>query len=250
MRVPSPWLSKLPIILTESRNSPDSEGDIPIVVLSPLGIVDLDPVIKSNPHALILVNATASEETTLNAQESLGPTDQDGPRVLFVNMDSALRAINILAKEPTSHMAIEAYQKDYLSSNFPNLVSALQHRVSLGLAKLRSDTAKSFEVQLIRSSEDAVKQGRLEIADVREEIDNLRGQIEGECKRLYHEVLGVDETAITVGIERAAKDIAPLLSGIRWWKLPFVVDDLSTTISSAVEKAYSKQLENAVSFPT
>lgn len=257
--VPSPWLAKLPITLQElsSTNSEALKSDIPIVVLNPLSS---DPLTHSstlyrNPHSLVVINATASESTTHLAQKAIDALPNNlskKPRVLFVDVDRALRAVDTLQKDPSSSTSIQAYQQDYLNSNFSEFISALEERVSMGPERLRKDARTAVVLQIVYESRKAIEESNLEIIRVRRILDDFRGELQLQGENEHRAVLGAAEgnnSAITEAVGKAAKDITPVIAGLKWWKLPMIVDDITYTVSQAVEKAYTKQFANIVSVP-
>lgn len=180
-----------------------------------------------------------------------GNNGANGPRVLFVDVNRALRAIDILRRSPTSAAAIQTYQDDFTRSNFHQLISVLETIVSLGRSKLREDVGLSLISQLLGASRELVKRSQSEVYGVQRAISSFRETYFDERAKIVRDILGVDDGTqhqefVADGIERAAKDIKPTIDGLKWWKLPLAVDDITQVVSRAVEKAYTKQFENKV----
>ncbi|KLO19499.1 hypothetical protein SCHPADRAFT_898784 [Schizopora paradoxa] len=257
-RFPSPRLSQIPILLTEQLAPQDPTetltADVPILVLSPLQRTDIPwtriPV--TNPHFLILVNATATDKTVLEAQDYIqSKLDGNAPRVLFVDATRALKAFDALRSDPTSSKAIQAYQDDFNGSNFHSFLQKLSESISEGPEKLRRDTRRALASNLLQTSRDLLHAYQKDVHEVRCAVSTLRESYLETREGAQRDVLGSDvaeETLVTEAIERAGKDVKPTLDNLKWWKLLVVVDDITQVVSGAAEKAYTKQFKDNLVF--
>lgn len=174
----------------------------------------------------------------------------NAPRILFVDVTRALKAIDGLRSDPTSSKAIQAYQDDFNGSNFHSFLQKLGESVAEGPEKLYRETSGALASSMLRTSHDLLQASEKETHEVRCAVSSLRESYLEEREGALRDVLGSDgeeETLITEAIERAGRDIKPTLDGLKWWRLPTNVDDITQLVSSAAEKAYTRQFEDKVS---
>ncbi|KAH8119582.1 hypothetical protein DFH11DRAFT_1723085 [Phellopilus nigrolimitatus] len=278
--LPSPFLTRFagPISLTELRSpspSPSSPtlapllaADVPILVRTPFlaGPSAFSPYLH-NPHALLVLDTAldpASATGTLVCARAGAAHGVSPQRVLCIDVSRAARGLAALraSSGPASEKAdaVRRYQSDVLGSRLPVLLSALEETISRGPVSLHADARDALARHAVDAGENTVRDAKRETDDVRARVGALRAHVLEERERAFTEILGGGDAVdlkegkekgpIAQGVERVAADVRPTLDGLAWWRLPLVVDDVSTRVDRAVGRTYEKQFENELVFHT
>lgn len=220
-----------------------------------------------NPNALLVVDdgldrSSASAQsfcTRLASQLGCHPS-----RVLIVNSARALRGIEVLrtaASGAGSARAVAQYQEDVLASHLPQLITALTDTAKKGKAALRLDAALALAEQVTVVGRANVQLRTRDADVVRKMVSSLQEAVLETRERVLVDVFGGDDEVIGEtkdstkdkergpvgeGVENVTKDLKPVLDGLKWWRLPFTVDELSRVVDHAVERAYAKEFEKPV----
>lgn len=234
-------------------------ADVPIFIVSPL----LPPPGSSlpkliNPHALLVVDGsfdTSSPSTDKFREYAAKVYGFDPSRVFFVDISRALRGIQTLTTESSSANVVRAYQEDLLASGFTTLSQSLNSTISLGARHLHGDTLRSLLEHTLKFCESRLHAAKLEVLDVKAKAGTLHENALEEKERATLEILrgnsssslSDDQNRIIFGIDRTAAEIKSLLDNLTFWRLPFVVDEISSRVDSTVDRAFAKEFENDVS---
>jgi hypothetical protein len=123
---------------------------------------------------------------------------------------------------------------------------------------VRSYTASSLLQRSLYVSRVALSDAKRETDQLRQSISELTFKIEELRVKSQGEILGLFDEPSLVGenskdevskaLDKAKKDLKVVLDGLKWWKLLWRVDEISEIISTAVDKAWCKELERQVRF--
>lgn len=257
-----------PTILQELRpSSPSSEAleyllkaDIPVLVVSPIHLPSplFSLTLSQNPHALLIIDSALNHDSpsakNLRSQIA-GKYGCDPSRVFLLDTARALRGAASFAKDPSSASAVRTYQEDLPASGIPTLLRAMTDIVSLGPVRLQVEAEGVLTERALSAGKAIVKQAIDETRSVRGRTSVLQESVLEDRERTATEILGGDaglavrgeQGRVALGVERAAAEVKPVLDGLTWYRLPFVVDEVSSRVDSAVERAFAREFENGVS---
>ncbi|KAL5528140.1 TIM17 [Sanghuangporus sanghuang] len=271
VKLASPFFTRfsVPVVLQELRSSSDTirhllQSDVPILVVSPLNSPHppLLSALSSNLHTFLVVDgaldpSSPSSETFRSQIAVQYGVDQN--RVFLVDSARALRGVSALSADPSSASAVRAFQDDMLASGIPNFSHALSDTVSqYGAERLRTDTENAVTKRAIATVKDVILQANEEAREVRSRSSALQEEALEARERAEVEILGGDadvavqgeQGRVARGIEKVKSDLRPVLDGLTWYRLPFVVDDVSVRVDRAVEHAFAREFENELIFHT
>ncbi|THH07985.1 hypothetical protein EW145_g3013 [Phellinidium pouzarii] len=256
--IPSPFLTrfKSPIVLEElSTSSPGEPSaatahllttDIPIVVRTPF--IPPSPsyspkLFQRNLNTLLVIdypfdsNSPSALLVTSRLAAAYGVTASN---ILFFDSARALRGLATLRKDGGSARAVQQYQEDILGAQLPALHRALEDAVARGKGQLHKDAMRALTGSIVATG-----------------LSMLRTRALEEKEKALAEILGGnvgvkegEKGEVVRAVEMVAEDVKPTLDGLRWWRLPFAVDDVSTRVDRAVERAYTNEFEGALVFHT
>ncbi|EJD03347.1 uncharacterized protein FOMMEDRAFT_168331 [Fomitiporia mediterranea MF3/22] len=239
------------------------EADVLIIVVSPFQSPSF-PVLFTllrNTHALLVVDSALNPASPSAKRLRSQVADKygcDASRVLLVDTSRARRGATTLSKDPSSATTVRSFQEDVLASGIPALLKTLTDVVSLGTARLRADAELTMTKYAVSASKQVLQTAKEEVRYVRSRVSALQEHALEERECAEAEILGGDadlatpdeQGRIAKGVERAAVDIRPVLNGLTWYRLPFVVDDVSVRVDNAVERAFSREFEQELMFHT
>lgn len=176
-------------------------------------------------------------------------------RTLVIDPQRALTAIQTLAENPSSAIAVQRYQDDFAASKISSISEAIDDILSQysmvpstpTLVALRLHKARYIVKSAIAMSETALGNARKEVDDALGTVSEIRGRMEEVRVRVPREVLGVDgEGEVQEAVKKAKKDVAVTMDGLKWWKMIWRVDDIRHIVGAAVERAWCRDLERDV----
>jgi hypothetical protein len=83
-----------------------------------------------------------------------------------------------------------------------------------------------------------------DVAVVQSSVDNMRSQILRTQGIIDDIALG---EKVVESLQRATRMMQPVMDGIPWWRVLFMVDDLNHHITSAVERVWCRDLQGMAS---
>ncbi|KAL5524075.1 hypothetical protein ACEPAG_8248 [Sanghuangporus baumii] len=267
----SPFFARfsVPVTFQGLRSSTDTtshllQSDVPILVVSPLNFPPLSllSALSSNLHALLVADGaldpTSPSSETFRSQIA-DKYGVDQSRVLLVDSARALRGAAALSADPSSASAVRVFQDDMLASGIPNLLHVLSDTVSqYGAKRLHADTENAVTKRAVATVKDVILHAKEETREVRSRSSSLQEEALEARERAEVEILGGDadvavqdeQGRVARGIEKVKSDLRPVLDGLTWYRLPFVVDDVSVRVDRAVERAFGREFENELIFHT
>lgn len=235
------------------------KADIPILVISPIHPPSplLSLVLSQNPHALLAVDSALnfSSPSAINLRSQIaGKYGCDPSRVFLLDAERALRGAASFAKDPSSASAIRTYQEDIPASGIPELLRAMTDIIFLGPARLQAEAESALTERALLAGKAIVKQAIDETRSVRGRASALQESVLEDRERAATEILGGDaglavrgeQGRVVLGVQKAAAEVKPVLDGLTWYRLPFVVDEISSRVDSAVDRAFAREFENEV----
>ena len=230
-------------------------ADIPVIICNP--ITTPLPTVLSNPclplthgNAILVITsspASAPEYAELLAKE-LPPT----LKILFVDPARALEATQTLASSSASPAAVQQYQDNFTGARVSDLTSAIAERVAAGsgnIAVLHAYAAKELTKLSLTACRNALHQASkdvdkvvLGVIDLKDKVAELEARTEGD-------VLGLNASAVQGSMEKAKKEVRTVMDRLTWWRFVWRVDDVGDTVTTAVDKAWCRDLEDRVCVP-
>ncbi|KAL5506985.1 hypothetical protein ACEPAH_6441 [Sanghuangporus vaninii] len=271
VKLASPFFTRfsVPVVLQELRSSSDNtrhllQSDVPILVVSPLNSPHppLLSALSSNLHTFLVVDGALDPSSPSSETFRSQIADQygvDQSRVFLVDSARALRGVSALSADPSSASTVRAFQDDMLASGIPDLLHALSDTVSqYGAERLRVDTENAVTKRAIATVKDVILHAKEETREVRRSSSALQEEALEARERVEVEILGGDadvavqgeQGRVARGIEKVRLDLKPVLDGLTWYRLPFVVDDVSVRLDRAVEHAFAREFGNELIFHT
>lgn len=240
-------------------------SDIPVFVYSPFTSTQSAlNFFHHNPNALLVIDggldpsSSAAEAFRIRLASQIGC---DPSRAIVIDSARALRGIEALRAAPLgsgSAHAVARYQEDVLSAQLPQLLSLLAETEKRGKLALRRDAALALAGQVVTVGRATVQLRSRDADAVRALVSALQEVVLEMRERILVEMFGGDESIVIRdekstekgpigrGVENVIKELNPVLDGIKWWRLPFAVDEVSRTVDGAVERAYAKEFEKPV----
>ncbi|KAL5484902.1 hypothetical protein ACEPAI_7544 [Sanghuangporus weigelae] len=267
----SPFFARfsVPVTLQTLRSSSDTarhllQSDVPVLVVSLLNSPppSLLSALSSNLHALLVVDGALDHTSPSSETFRSQIADKYGighSQVFLVDSARALRGAATLSADPSSASAVRAFQDDMLASGIPSLLHALSDIVSQhGAERMRADTENAVTKRAIATVKDVIFHAKEETRDVRSRSSALQEEALEARERVEVEILGGDadvavqgeQGRVARGIEKVKSDLKPVLDGLTWYRLPFVVDDVSVRVDRTVGHAFAREFENELIFHT
>ena len=234
--------------------------------MSPLEVASsatlhLAKTLPQNDYRIILINTSLKEDSEAGSyiKQTLSELFRCHPRrVLLVDIGRALQAIDTLRADPTSTSAITQFQSKFIESSINEVIQLLEETLSLGPTVLHANKDWAFATNLVEFDRRFLSSVREEGNIVRSNLIDLRSRIfeagEKSMKEIFETHMekerDVNRSVISSGIAKAAEDVKPTFDKLKWWKLPVVVDDVSSRVDYAVERAYVKEFEHWLVFHT
>lgn len=245
------------------------QADIPILVFNPL-TTPLSSVVKytvlfRNPNAIVLLTSiptspTIAQHLHLHLSEAGARPPQGheskaiyplGARVLFVDPNLALEALDSLRSDPKAARNIMEYKTYFLNSN----VSAVNHAISeilkerATITKLRAQTALTIIELALKACRESCKRAQWDIDVVCARVSELRARVEEAKARVKGDVLGRDGMSeVEAALKRASKEMKSVMDDLTWWKMLWKVDEIGEIVGNAVRRVWCKDLEEKVGF--
>ena len=244
-------------------------SDIPIIVVSLQDISDSalrflnrhEGTFRHNPNSLLVLDGPFHPDspTVDKLKEDFAKSyGIEMSRTIVCDSSRALRGGSSLARDASSASAVSLFQQDVSVSNISRVVDHIAKAITLGPVTLRGNAAQALLKTTILDCGRTVEQTKDEIVDLRDDADKLLSQVLEEREKAICAILGSDsdvasreeKSQIEIGMGRVKKDVEPVLDGLSWTKLPFVIDDVSTRVDGAVERALARQFGNEVGTST
>ncbi|TDL24248.1 hypothetical protein BD410DRAFT_114728 [Rickenella mellea] len=221
-------------------------ADVPIFVVDPLvtQLSELQAIIPRHPNTIVVVNAVSSEQVARHvASEIEQITDGYAVRVLFIDVERAARGLHFIRADKPSTAAIHNFQDAYEGSRLGSLQGVLENILKSDGVSIRIRTAQAIGRQAVtayKSSQETYVTRYIE--DVGFLVKEMRGEIEDEEEKITKAVFGGDDLLVSGAFEKAGKDVKVTMDALKWWKLPNTVDDITRTVTNAVENSSLRDL--------
>ena len=244
------------------------KADIPIILINTM-TTSLSSLLKytslfRNPNAIILLmpNPTspnlAQHLRFLLTQADIQPADRHeseatnplAAKVLFVNPELALQALDVLGADPKDPRNILEYQKNFMESNINHVNAAITDildKFQANTAILRTETARTLTGLAFQACRDSIKRAEWDIDVVCARVSELKGKVEVARARVRGEVLGTDGSdEVQRAMEEAKKGMKLVMDNLTWWKMVWRVDDLAVIVGNAAQRVWCNDLEDKV----
>lgn len=272
LNIPASWLQQypFPIQLTEisSLSSHPSlpktllKGDVLIFICNPL-TKDIPTLISNaqhilqRPNTILVLTASSTSEHALDyISKELAAANCTPGKILAVDPIRALEAVSALKADPSSPIAIQRYQEDFMGSRISLLGDVLagmlglkdSGRTSSLLLAIRTQSALIQMRSALYASARSVSQARVAIDRIFTGASELQSQVEEVRARTDREVLV--ESGIDDALLRGSKEMKAVLESLTWLKMVWRVDEIDSLVSSALDRYWCRELENQLILQT
>lgn len=247
---PFPFLREFgtPLAVQECHSRDDAlmvNADVPVILCDPLTThpksIQNDPILRTNPNAIVVFTSSFSSTTP--------PQTPNGPTLLFADPRRANSALQTLHANPTSPVAVQRYQDEYISSQISDIFAAIR-------AALNPSTGTPIHIHLALSHVQAalnacalsVQKAKDDLAALSTSISVVAGQVQESRARMANEVFSTSfqDDVVKVALEKAEAEVKASMDRLTAWRTIWRVDDISSIISGAVDGAWCKDLESHV----
>ena len=182
-------------------------------------------------------------------------SDERPARTLVVDSNRALTAVQTLAANPGSAVAVQRYQDDFAASGISSVSRAIHETLASysanptipSVVALRLRKAQYILRSTLFTTEAALTKAQKEVDDALETSSEIRCQLEETRVRVPREVLGMDEgSEVQEAVKIARRDVKVTMDGLKWWSMVTRVDDIRHVVGAAVERAWCRDLERNV----
>jgi hypothetical protein len=246
------------------------KADIPIYLINtmttPLTSILTNTTIFRNPNAIILLTPIPTSRELAEhlhillakagsvppeGHESEG-THSGGARVLFVDPERGLQALDVLCADPKDLRNIHIYQQNFMDSNIQLIHAAVADIVEkspTGISSLRADTACTLIRFALEACKDSIKQVEWDIDVACSRVSEVRSKVEEAKARVRGEVLGTKESdEVQRAMKDAEKDMKRIMDGLTWWKMIWSVDEIGQVVGNSIRRVWCKDLEEKARF--
>ncbi|KAG0708366.1 hypothetical protein DFH29DRAFT_795122 [Suillus ampliporus] len=279
LTIPSSWLQQypLPIQLTEISSLVSHpplpktllKGDVLILLCNPLTtplptLISKAQFILQRPKTILVLTASvsgASEHALEHVSKELAAANCSPGKIIAADPIRALGAVSALKADPSSAVAIQKYQDDFMGSRISLLGDVLAGMLGLKdsgrtpssssaslLLDIRTRSALTQMQSALYASAQSVSQARVAIDRVCTSASELQSQVEEVRAKADREVLvesGIDEALL-----RGPKEMKSLLESLTWLKMIWRVDEIDVLVGSALERHWCRELENQLILQT
>lgn len=231
------------------------DADFQILVASPLSTPlarSLEPLLLQ-PGSFLILNYPVLDQQAISFTlsrlfpSSLALSDALKDKILQIYPPRALSALDMFRQGTSSADSVQAFQDELLGSGVPTLSQALSQALSLDQESRRLSSAKLALAGTLEACGAAVQDASREAARVQKHVMELKSRVDSVQSTSMQDVLGGDEALdVAEAVERSTRDMRIVMNTLQWWQLPFRVDDLSDTLSNAVQYAWFKDMEAKV----
>ncbi|EIN11668.1 hypothetical protein PUNSTDRAFT_124915 [Punctularia strigosozonata HHB-11173 SS5] len=231
-------------------------ADVPILVTNPLvtsisdvlNDPDLQPMLQHQHAILVILGTVAKDELRDNITNRItSKTSVKKERILFVDPSRALAAVDALRSDPSSSLAVQRYQDDYIASHVSTVTDAVSRSLGSALEPAQTPSLRQLRARaVLAEAED-------EIRSVHAQCSELEGEVELVIAKSQHDTLGssdieADEASRAWNpLMKTFKDgdtqLQELLRSITWWKLPVQSDGVATTVSLCFKRPWFREVE-------
>ncbi|GJJ06396.1 hypothetical protein Clacol_000587 [Clathrus columnatus] len=145
--------------------------------------------------------------------------------------------------------SVDAFQRDYIESGILPIIEKIQSLVSTPDDTLERKRSSSIVTGTIEACCESIRAFRGDVRTVQNQITRLR--LEVESLRQKHELevtKGLFRLDIPVSIRRSTLKMTGVLQSISWWKLPFMVDDLSAILNDNIRHNWCPDVITCLEF--
>ena len=272
--------SQSPRILDDADVITVFKADVPIIVCNSLTTPLLRIPFLTNNAILVITSTPSLPEATLahpsffpyqHISKSGNNVELGNLKILFIDPTRAIHALRALKSDPSSSVAVQRYQDNFVGSRIATLTDALKSIFSSTDAPqspnnissisasttLRTRTALAQIRGALSACAVSLQRAKADINMVCADVSELSGKVEEARARIQGEVFGLsrqhdaskatsggDEVAMALKV--AEEEIKVVMDRLTWWRMVWRVDEIGGIIGSAVEKVWCKELENKV----
>lgn len=249
------------------------QADMAIVVCNPfttpLSTLFQTPLFTKNPNAILILSHVSSppSETisTLLSRFAFPTTPREpvfqGREILFIDPARAMAANRTLSSDPSSPAAIQKYQDEFMGSKISTLTTTLRAALFPDLSPSKSSLQNQTTLAQLRGAlyacHTSLKNVRHEMEATEVAVSRLNGRMEEAKAKVRGEVLGqppeygiakasTDGDIVGVALKDAEKEMRKVMDHLTWWRMAFHVDEISATVSQALQKFWCRDLERRV----
>jgi hypothetical protein len=240
----------IPIVLINTVTTPlSSVLKHTSILRNPNAIILLTPILTSHgltQHLRVLLARAGAEPTEGHQYEATHP---GGAKVLFVDPELALRALDVLDADPRSPQNLHEFQQNSMDSNIHSIHAAIVDilKGSMSISSLRAETARTLIRFVLNACRDSIKQAEWDVDVVCARVSELRSKVEEAKARIRREVLGVEGSdEVQKAMRDAVKEMERVMNGLTWWRMVWRVDEIGQIVGNAIQRAWCKDLESKV----
>lgn len=284
LRIPSSWFIHISLKMEMIELVPPSTGstsrqldllqptllkaDIPILLINTIttplsSLLNYGPILK-NPNAIVLLTPHPTSHklaqhirallAKAGAEPPEGPeseaTHPGGAKVLFVDPEPTLQALEVLRVDLKDPQKFEQYRQCLTNSNILSIKTAIDKLLEKSyreVLSLRMQTTKTLIRCALEASKDSIKQAEWDMDVLCSRVSELRGEVEEAKARVHGEVLGTNKSdEVQKAMREAEKEMKTVMDDLTWWKMVWRVDEIGQIVGNAVQRAWCKELEHKV----
>jgi hypothetical protein len=220
------------------------------VLRNPNAIVLLTPVPTSYKLTEHLHDQLAKSGTEPAEGHEFEATRSQGAKVLFVNPELALQALDVLSADSKDPRNVHEYQQRFMDSNIHSIHAAITDilkKSPMSISLLRMETASTLIRLALEACKDSMKRTEWDIDVICSRLSELRSKVEEARARVHTEVLGTDGSdEVQKAMRQAEKEMKRVMDGLTWWKMVWRVDEIGQIVGDAVQRVWCKELEDKV----
>ena len=171
-----------------------------------------------------------------------------GAKVLFVDPELALQALDALNADPKDPRNIHEYQQRFIDSNLEPIHAAISGVLAKSPMNVRTGTASTLIRMTLEACRETIMRAEWDIDVVCSRVSELRSKVEVAKARARVEVLlgaeGTDE--VKNAMTQATKEMKGVMGELTWWRMLWRIDDISEIVGNAVRKVWCRDLEDKV----
>jgi hypothetical protein len=211
---------------------------------NPNSIILLTPIPSSQKvgqHMRKLLAHAATEPAEGHEFETLGA------KVLFVDPELALQALDALNADPKDPRNIHEYQQRFIDSNLEPIHAAISGILAKSPMNVRTGTASTLIRMALEACRETIMRAEWDVDVVCSRVSELRSKVEVAKARARAEVLGAEGTdEVKNAMTQATKEMKGVMGELTWWRMLWRIDDISEIVGNAVRKIWCRDLEDKV----
>ncbi|KAK7035467.1 hypothetical protein VNI00_011760 [Paramarasmius palmivorus] len=230
----SPFLQELPVkIDIEQRPSliPPHDADLPICVFDPFS-TPLESLQIHNPNTILVFTSIPPCNPKLSHPNIRAV---DPKNILFVDPLRARAGLDAIHADPSSSAAVQRYQDDFNGSRVGDVTRAIKSYFS---------TAGTLQAVHRKSKIAEIAVAEAEVNHVLDKVSSLTTVVEENRAKVLNDVL--KDHPVPHALQKAKQEVKPVMDRLTWWRMVWSLDEISSHVSDAVQRAWCRDLEQQV----